>query len=85
MRRSNSIIVWIVIFAVLAVVAHYLQSPSRVPGEPVTGRARVIDGDSLEVAGVRIRLFGIDAPERDQDCQDGNGKSYACGYAANAR
>ena len=82
MRRSNSIIVWLVIFAVLAVVAHYLQSPSRVPGEPVTGRARVIDGDSLEVAGVRIRLFGIDAPERDQDCHDGNGKSYACGHAA---
>ena len=82
MRRSNSIIVWLVIFAVLAVVAHVMQSPPRVPGEPVTGRARVVDGDSLEVTGVRIRLFGIDAPERNQDCQDGNGKSYACGHAA---
>ena len=74
--------VWLMIVAVLAVVAHYMQSPPRTPGEPVTGRAHVTDGDSLEVAGVRVRLFGIDAPERDQDCQDANGKTYSCGRAA---
>ena len=28
-----------------------------------TGPARVIDGDTLDVGGVRIRLHGIDAPE----------------------
>jgi endonuclease YncB( thermonuclease family) len=27
------------------------------------GRASVIDGDTLEIHGTRIRLFGIDAPE----------------------
>ena len=35
----------------------------------LSGRARVIDGDTIEVAGSRIRLFGIDAPERGQGCQ----------------
>ena len=29
----------------------------------VAGRARVIDGDTIEVGSARIRLFGVDAPE----------------------
>lgn len=82
MRRSTSILVWLVIFAVLAVVAHLMQRPARSPGEPVTGAARVVDGDSLEIAGVRLRLHGIDAPELEQDCRDANGKTYPCGRAA---
>ena len=31
----------------------------------VTGPARVIDGDTIEVAGERIRLHGVAAPEMD--------------------
>ncbi len=34
----------------------------------VTGPAKVIDGDSLEVAGEQVRLHGIDAPESRQLC-----------------
>jgi endonuclease YncB( thermonuclease family) len=79
--RAKSLIAWIVIIAVLAVIAHVLQRPPA-PGEPVTGRARAIDGDSLEIGSVRIRLFGIDAPERDQECRDGSGRAFACGREA---
>ena len=39
---------------------------------------RVVDGDTLVWQGQTVRLFGIDAPERDQRC-DRNGKSWACG------
>lgn len=32
----------------------------------VTGPVRVIDGDTIHIAGELIRLHGIDAPEKDQ-------------------
>jgi len=43
-----------------------------------TGSVRVIDGDTLELAGEKHRLHGIDAPERTQTC----GTGWACGRAA---
>jgi len=54
----------------------------RQTGAVITGRPRVVDGDSLEVAGHRVRLFGIDAPESLQDCSDARGRRYACGREA---
>lgn len=48
----------------------------------VQGRASVIDGDTLEVQGERIRLYGIDAPEAGQSCLDARGRSYRCGQRA---
>ncbi len=35
----------------------------------VAGTASVIDGDTIEVHGQRIRLHGIDAPESRQLCR----------------
>ncbi len=51
------------------------------PTLALEGRARVVDGDTLELAGERVRLFGIDAPELDQVCDRG-GAAWACGAAA---
>ena len=47
----------------------------------VSGIAKVIDGDSLTVAGNKVRLYGIDAPEHDQQCTQGSTK-WPCGTAA---
>jgi endonuclease YncB( thermonuclease family) len=58
---------------------------------PVThGRVRVIDGDTLELTGPawqmhrheRVRLAGIDAPEKRQTCSDPYLGVYPCGKAA---
>lgn len=47
----------------------------------ITGSATAADGDSLVVAGQKVRLFGIDAPELNQTCQR-DGETWACGQAA---
>ena len=47
----------------------------------VSGLASVIDGDTIEVGGERIRLHGIDAPESKQLCRAG-GTNWPCGRQA---
>lgn len=34
----------------------------------IVGPAQVVDGDTLRLGGERVRLYGVDAPERDQLC-----------------
>ena len=48
----------------------------------ITGKPRVIDGDTIEIAGERIRLHGIDAPEIKQTCWTSKGKEQKCGELA---
>lgn len=42
----------------------------------------ILDGDTLDFSGVRVRIFGIDAPERDQLCEHADGSRYGCGQFA---
>jgi hypothetical protein len=44
----------------------------------VSGEPTVIDGDTIVVAGERVRLQGIDAPELHQTCT-AYGQEWACG------
>ncbi|MDB9529073.1 thermonuclease family protein [Oscillatoria sp. CS-180] len=55
------------------------QSQARL--DRITGRAWIIDGDSLEINGRKIRLWGIDAVELQQTCTVNN-RPWACGKIA---
>lgn len=68
-RILASVLLFLV--AVLAPAAH----------ADVAGRASVIDGDTIEIAGQRNRLHGIDAPVSAQVCFAEN-KSWRCGAAS---
>lgn len=51
--------------------------------DDLVGRASVIDGDTLEIHGQRIRLEGIDALESSQSCiHRETGQNWRCGQRA---
>lgn len=62
------------LFLVLLMTANSAQA-----GEPISGHAAVIDGDTIEIAGERIQFSGVDAPESWQVCLDEKGLDYRCG------
>ena len=47
----------------------------------LVGYPKVLDGDSLVLDGIEIRLEGIDAPEYDQLCENNNGQ-FRCGQSS---
>jgi endonuclease YncB( thermonuclease family) len=48
----------------------------------IVGKAWVIDGDTIDISGSRLRLQGIDAPESNQTCTDAGNRAWQCGRAA---
>jgi endonuclease YncB( thermonuclease family) len=78
---------WLVIaLLAFALVLHAVRHPNdRWPAwihGSIAGKARIIDGDTIVIAGTHIRLNGIDAPESDQTCTDAGDRSWPCGQAA---
>src|SRR5262245_27291975 len=70
---GDSIVHVAVILSVLSIGA------TSAAAQLLVGIASVIDGDTIEIHGTRIRLNGIDAPESAQLCLDGAGRKYRCG------
>lgn len=65
--------------AVISLALVLLFAPAALAD--MTGPATVIEGDLIEIMGERVRLYGIDAPERGQRCTY-LGKTFDCGHIA---
>lgn len=50
----------------------------------IEGRASVVDGDTFDLGGSRVRILGIDAPELAQQCRDAARREWPCGRRAEA-
>lgn len=68
-------------FSVLALIALFAWKMNDRPETIKTGSFYVIDGDTLDDKGERLRLIGIDAPEYKQQCRR-DGLAWGCGQAA---
>src|SRR5215469_15221586 len=59
-----------------------LLSSNAAWADNFVGQASIIDGDTLEIHGTRIRLWGVDAPESSQLCRGEDSLQYRCGAKA---
>ncbi|MEK9710136.1 MAG: thermonuclease family protein, partial [Alphaproteobacteria bacterium] len=69
------------LFAVCLAAATSIPDIARAASYDLSGRVqitKVSDGDSLRSGDLRIRLFGIDAPELKQQSADQNGFLGGC-------
>ena len=65
---------------ILAVIILLNLNLKIIAGE-ISGFALVTDGDTIKILNNKIRLHGIDAPEKNQKCTK-NAKEYNCGLVA---
>lgn len=71
-----------VLLAVLvAIFVAWLARPAEAV-TTVVGNAVIVDGDTIDVDGLMVRLHGIDAPEVSQRCETARGREYRCGRDA---
>jgi endonuclease YncB( thermonuclease family) len=75
---KKSVITSILSFVGFAALA--LAQPAASKSE-ISGIPTVIDGETVELAGERFRLHGIDAPDPRQRCEI-RGRVYNCGHVS---
>ncbi len=65
---------------ILAIII-LLNLNSKIIASEIYGMPVITDGDTIKILNNKIRLHGIDAPEKNQKCTK-NEKEYNCGVVA---
>jgi endonuclease YncB( thermonuclease family) len=69
----------------IAIAFTCLPIRAQTVSSEVSGMARIVDGDTIEISGAKLRLYGVDAPETDQVCLDEHSARWTCGVEARDR
>ncbi len=72
----------LIISTIVVLLAFALGFDRQARAEELVGVASVIDADTMEIHGERVRLHGIDAPESSQQCYRLSGEAWRCGRQA---
>lgn len=86
-KISNFILFFITINLLISINTECLaneviKSSTKTKSITLSNKFIVIDGDTIRDGKLRIRLYGLDAPELDQECKDAEGKNWKCGEVA---
>ena len=66
---------------IILIVIILLNVNEKIIANEIYGLPVITDGDTIKISNNKIRLHGIDAPEKDQKCYK-NKKKYNCGTVA---
>ena len=75
MKKLNQILFSLLTFLIFSTISNSAE-------KTILGNAKVIDGDTIKINKISIRLYGIDAPEKNQICIGLSGESYNCGLSS---
>ena len=64
---KKKLIILIIISIIFSILTYNDVSSENI--NKITGFAKVIDGDTIKINSKKIRLYGIDAPEKKQKCK----------------
>lgn len=81
-KHIKRTVVTVIFLAFLPSLLDAARVQGRDIADTVSGAATVIDGDSLIIQNVHVRLWGVDAPETEQTCTDAEDRRYNCGLLA---
>jgi endonuclease YncB( thermonuclease family) len=60
----------------------FFGAPHYSENRLVKGQTVVHDGDTIRIGRTKFRLYGMDAPELEQECLDAQGNGYKCGESS---
>ena len=85
---KKKIFLFFIICGIFFILTYHDVKSSEISS--VSGYAKIIDGDTIKINSKKIRLHGIDAPEKEQTCKKpyliigifSFTKSYSCGQVS---